>query len=379
MLRVVAAVSALMVSTSTSVSNNVSSQHELLTVYGRQATVFKPASRKVGKAPAIFVLHGSGRLAKDMVNKGFDAIAEKLGFMVVYPEMEIPGAQEWGYDHDVWWFTALHERLQEDDFGMDPERAFICGHSAGGSMSLYLQNEVDLFAAAGAVEAAVGMLQKWDLSKPGRRTMVIWNHADPVLAEYAPWGDEQAYYHQTVATLRRHGDWSWFESKALPTSERILSAAVHHYPKDTAPPLRMVSFQSNPGTHSWANKTWATFSATEELVKFFLDWEQEVDSINPAGERKSLRGSTTSPPAMTAAQEVLAAEACGLALAIISLLTLATIFIRCCGKQTVSVLRRFSGAGSAFESAIPAEWDVPPGSPLYKANLQQARTPLLRS
>eukprot|EP00746_Dinoflagellata_sp_MGD_P067531 gnl/MRDRNA2_/MRDRNA2_278783_c0_seq1.p1 gnl/MRDRNA2_/MRDRNA2_278783_c0~~gnl/MRDRNA2_/MRDRNA2_278783_c0_seq1.p1 ORF type:complete len:234 (+),score=39.40 gnl/MRDRNA2_/MRDRNA2_278783_c0_seq1:61-702(+) len=136
-------------------------------------------------------------------------------------------------------------------------------------MSLYLQNEVDLFSAAGAVEAAPGDLLHWDMAKPGHPTMIIWNHADPVLQEYAPEGQEALYYNMTISTLRRHGS-KMFTLEPLPTSNTIIAADMKHYPKDAAPILKMLSFRSHPGTHDWAFTSWSTFNATDELVKFFL-------------------------------------------------------------------------------------------------------------
>eukprot|EP00746_Dinoflagellata_sp_MGD_P054737 gnl/MRDRNA2_/MRDRNA2_239279_c0_seq1.p1 gnl/MRDRNA2_/MRDRNA2_239279_c0~~gnl/MRDRNA2_/MRDRNA2_239279_c0_seq1.p1 ORF type:complete len:245 (+),score=34.85 gnl/MRDRNA2_/MRDRNA2_239279_c0_seq1:65-736(+) len=203
-------------------------QHEPITVMGRTGYVYKPAATETEgsrQVPGIFVLHGSGGVAPDMFNKGFEALADAHGFLVVYPEMKIPRADEWGYHDDIPYFTALVQRLQENDYHLDPARAFICGHSAGASFTLFFQNEVDLFKASGAVEGAVGNLEKWDMSKPGHPVMVIWNHADPVLEAFAPPGGEPAYYKETVSTLRRHGSQT-FTKQPLPTSKTIVSADV---------------------------------------------------------------------------------------------------------------------------------------------------------
>jgi pimeloyl-ACP methyl ester carboxylesterase len=247
-------------------------QPEVLDVMGRATIVYKPAGlqlEKDEKVPAIFVLHGSDETAADFLNKGFNEVAEKKGFLVVYPEMKTPGGSDWDYKSDIPYFKALINRLQENDYRMNSSQAFVCGHSAGGTMSLFLQNEVNLFTAAGAVESAPGHLAYWDMAKPGHATMIIWNHADPVLAQYAPEGDESLYYNLTVSTLRRHGS-KMFTIDPLPTSETIISAELKHYPKDTAPVLKMLAFKSHPGTHDWADTSWSTFNATDELVKFFL-------------------------------------------------------------------------------------------------------------
>jgi poly(3-hydroxybutyrate) depolymerase len=183
--------------------------------------------------------------------------------------MEILWAEEWGYGKDISFFTALVERLQEKDYNVDAARAFVCGHSAGGTMALFLQNQVDVFCAAGAVESAVGHLEEWDMTRRGRPTMVIWNHADPVLEEYAPPGGEPAYYELTVSTLRRNGSRAPV-SESLPTSKGVTSAEILHFPEDGAPKLDILHFHSSPGSHDWQDESWCSFSATEQLVKFFL-------------------------------------------------------------------------------------------------------------
>lgn len=251
--------------------------HDQVTVMDRTALVYKPNATGNGttsKSPAIFVLHGSGDIAAGMIDKGFEPMADLHNFLVVYPEMMTPRADEWGYNDDIPYFIALLHRLQEK-YNLDPARVFVCGHSAGGSMTLFLQNEMSQFCAAGAVESAVGPMSKdgqlhqWDMSKSGQPTMVVWNHADPVLTEYAPPGGEPAYYNLTVSTLRRHGSQN-FVTEPLPTSSKIVSAELLTYPSDAAPELRVLSFTSTPGTHAWADQAWCTFSATAELVKFFL-------------------------------------------------------------------------------------------------------------
>eukprot|EP00746_Dinoflagellata_sp_MGD_P167381 gnl/MRDRNA2_/MRDRNA2_97957_c0_seq1.p1 gnl/MRDRNA2_/MRDRNA2_97957_c0~~gnl/MRDRNA2_/MRDRNA2_97957_c0_seq1.p1 ORF type:complete len:352 (+),score=60.60 gnl/MRDRNA2_/MRDRNA2_97957_c0_seq1:99-1154(+) len=258
----------------------VLSQHDLLSIVDRPAYVYKPTVQMT-KMPAIFVLHGSEAKATDMFNKGFEALAEKHGFLVVYPQMTIPDGYEWGYREDFPYFFALLDRLQQD-YSLDPNRTFVCGHSAGGSMALFLQNELEHFRKGAAVEADVGRLHEWSMWKAGHPAMVIWNRKDPEL-NYQDWG--WYYYDRTVSTLRRHGTKDFTIIKSLPTSNTIASAKYLLYPTEGdpsmgpdlgSPELRIISFESTPGTHQWANKTWATFDATEELVKFFLEGEMHV-------------------------------------------------------------------------------------------------------
>ena len=122
---------------------------------GRTGYVYRPAASSAVSG-AVLVLHGSGGVASDMFGLGFEALADAGSFLTVYPEMLTPRADEWGYLDDIPYFAALARRLQEPDFGVPADKIFICGHSAGGSMVTLLQNEMDEFAAAGVVEAAVG-------------------------------------------------------------------------------------------------------------------------------------------------------------------------------------------------------------------------------
>eukprot|EP00929_Paragymnodinium_shiwhaense_P057935 TRINITY_DN2901_c0_g1_i1.p1 TRINITY_DN2901_c0_g1~~TRINITY_DN2901_c0_g1_i1.p1 ORF type:complete len:282 (+),score=23.04 TRINITY_DN2901_c0_g1_i1:254-1099(+) len=251
--------------------DSVEPRHEKVTVMGRTSYVYRPRlTYNTGRVPAVFVLHGSDSVAEDMFDVGFEQFADVHNFLVVYPEMHVPRSAKWGFHDDIPYFDALSKRLQAEDYGMDGSRAFVCGHSAGGTMSLFLQNEADTFSAAAAVEAAPGSLELWNMSRVGKRTMVVWNHADPVLAEYAPEQDESEYYNMTIDVLRRHGTRKPMASERLPLSVRTVSADVHTYEEDLAPELVMLSWRSWPGTHSWPTAWEFSFDAAHVLTKFFL-------------------------------------------------------------------------------------------------------------
>lgn len=149
--------------------------HEKLVIQNRTAYVYKPKAGSV--TAAVLVLHGSQGQASDMFDLGFERLADLHGFYVVYPEMAVPRSSVWGYQHDLSYFSMLATRLREASFGVMPDKLFVCGHSAGGTMTTFLQNEMDDFAAAGVVEAAVGSLQLWNMTRRGHRTILVWNHA----------------------------------------------------------------------------------------------------------------------------------------------------------------------------------------------------------
>lgn len=251
-------------------------QRTSLTVDGHRVVIYKPLQKEATdqmprKMPAVVVLHGSESTPENMFKTGFEPLADKHGFIVVYPSTNPPKADDWGYRKTLPFFSELSSRLTKDDIGVDETQLFICGHSSGGTMTLFLQNEMDAFQAAGAVEAAVGSLDQWNMTRSGKRTMVIWNHADPVLEEYAPPGGEPAYYNLTVKTLRRNGSQQPSSSKALPTSKVAPYAELLAFPQDSSPELAMLSWRSQPGTHKWASSSWTqSVDAAEALTQFFF-------------------------------------------------------------------------------------------------------------
>jgi polyhydroxybutyrate depolymerase len=121
-----------------------------------------------GKVPLLLALHGRGGDAKSMeylTAYGFNALADRDGFLVVYPEGErrrwndgrkvkdVTG-EEKGID-DVGFLVALIDRIIEN-LPVDPARVFITGMSNGGFMSHRLAVErPDRIAGAAAVGAAV--------------------------------------------------------------------------------------------------------------------------------------------------------------------------------------------------------------------------------
>lgn len=241
-----------------------------LSVMGRTAYVYRPERAfSTGPVPAIFVLHGSDDVPSSFFNVGFEPLADAHDFLVVYPEMQVPRSDDWGYESDMAYFKALHQRLQ-DDFAMDGSRAFVCGHSAGGTMSLFLQNEMDIFQAAASIEAAPEPW-KWHLNRTGHRSMIIYNHADPVLREFAPQKSLPKLLNFSVATLRRQGSKKPLSSRLLYKEDGWPSAELTHYPQDAAPELWILKWFSDPGTHEWPTSPKFSFNAAKHILKFFFE------------------------------------------------------------------------------------------------------------
>jgi polyhydroxybutyrate depolymerase len=125
---------------------------QTLTVAGRTRAyfLFKPP-QVAQSAPVVMVLHGGMGEASNMRKLGFDELARRDGFVVVYPEA---AEQQWndgrtftgrfaatGTVDDVGFFRALIDKLIADGVA-DPARIYVTGASNGGMMSFRLGCEL---------------------------------------------------------------------------------------------------------------------------------------------------------------------------------------------------------------------------------------------
>ncbi len=90
------------------------------------------------KYSLLFVLHGSGGCGNDLFEKGFNSFAEKLDFIVVYPDgyngdWDIIPERETNFD-DLGYFKILIKQFKKD-FNIDKKRIYFTGHSLGAFMS----------------------------------------------------------------------------------------------------------------------------------------------------------------------------------------------------------------------------------------------------
>jgi predicted esterase len=250
----------------------------LFKVFDRDVWVYYPAkaSKFANKRlPAVIVLHGSGDFPGGIANTTrFEDLAESAPetFLAVFPEMSIPGGDMWGYDNDLDFFRAVVEMLGRE-FIVKRDAVYVCGHSAGGSMAMYLQNNLpDVFHGAASVEAGVGHQQFWNASSFGRPTMVVWNHNDPVLEKFG--GD--ALLEDTITTLRRHD--STRSGPSFITDVPVLNHSVVKRAKKISwgsvgpsPPTELISWESTIPTHHWSSP-WnipGSFDATVLVWDFF--------------------------------------------------------------------------------------------------------------
>ncbi len=167
-----------------------------LEVRGRERSFCFYLPARLDQHPAlILALHGSlmdGAAMRRATAFGFDSIADREGFIVVYPD---------GYEHhwndcravgdyeakrlsidDVSFFWALVDKFVHD-YGVARERVFATGVSNGGQMSFRLALEApDLVRGIAAIAASLPTAENQTCRPVGRpvATMVINGTADPM-------------------------------------------------------------------------------------------------------------------------------------------------------------------------------------------------------
>lgn len=133
---------------------------------------YVPRSVAKGKrVPLVVMVHGAQTTATQEIHAtGFNAVAEREGFVVLYPDVDAIGRAAPGPINQSWKFydlstyfrgngdTAAIAAMTRDTMAhvaIDPERVYIVGVSAGGLMeAVDAAAYSELYAAAGSVESA---------------------------------------------------------------------------------------------------------------------------------------------------------------------------------------------------------------------------------
>jgi polyhydroxybutyrate depolymerase len=176
----------------------------------REYFLFVPRAAKGEPSPVVFGLHGAGSssgLAQHW-KSDYTALAEKEGFVVVYPS----GVRGWNFDpggpsgprgavsttDDVGFFAAMFDRLIADGIA-DPKRIYVTGGSGGGFMTWSLMHHLgDRIAATGIVVAALPRAHtRWPPMPRPIPTLLMLGTIDPLI----PWeGIERG--HSAADTVR---------------------------------------------------------------------------------------------------------------------------------------------------------------------------------
>lgn len=128
----------------------------------REFRVYSPDGNVSGK-PLVVILHGCTQTADDVADASrMDALADEKGFVVAYPEQSASSGLNRCWE---WWETGNQKRdtgepkeiadgvaAIVDAHGLDAERVYVAGISAGGAMSTVLgATYPDRFAAIGVL------------------------------------------------------------------------------------------------------------------------------------------------------------------------------------------------------------------------------------
>ena len=143
---------------------------------------------KTKPAPLLMVLHGSAGSGEDMMTvtrRGFERLADKEKFVVVYPDaLERRWNDQGGTVDDVGFLLAIVDKLVADGL-VDKNRIYVAGISNGGMMAQRLACE-QAERIAGIATVAGGLSEPLQATcKPTRPLPVLVIHGteDPIV----PW------------------------------------------------------------------------------------------------------------------------------------------------------------------------------------------------
>ncbi len=186
-----------------SISNqDISNGSNLFTMskdgYERRYLVHFPPKEKMDKAlPILFHIHGGGGtsiMTPSLTFGRFNELADKEGFIVVYPEgvdknwndgRTLEGEQTWEEDiDDVGFIVAIVEAL-EKDYKIDFDRIFTSGMSNGGFMSSRLIcDRSDIFSGAAILTATLSITYLPKCNPINPVAVMIMNGTDDKLVPY---------------------------------------------------------------------------------------------------------------------------------------------------------------------------------------------------
>lgn len=257
----------------------------------RAYKVYTPS--RVEPNPALIVmLHGCTQNADDFaVGTGMNILAEEHGFIVVYPEQTMR-ANHMG----CWnWFNPADQRRDQgeagiiagitraviQDYGVDADRVFVAGLSAGGAMAEVMSvNYPDLYNAAGVHSG-----------------LVFGSASDTASAFAAMSGRSNGRArrpgaHERVRTIVFHGD---SDSKVHPVNAELIVAEAR---AGLSAPVRETKERGAVNGRAYT-RTRAYDSNSVAQVELW-----EIDGLGHAWSGGSPRGSHADPQGPDASREM---------------------------------------------------------------------------
>jgi polyhydroxybutyrate depolymerase len=227
----------------------------------RTVRVYRPAS-ELAKPGLVIVLHGSfGGGFRMEADSGFDAQADRLGWVAAYPDGVADGwdtfgsTDKWGQHpgaDDVEFISNLIDRLEASD-AVDPNRVYVTGLSRGGMMTYRLGCELsDRIAAIAPVSGNMATVAgsadvPCTLSRPVS-VFAIHGTADGVIPigggkvdiTYSPFADVIARWRSMdgcggdiagTATDGPSTTTTWSCSAGTTVEQRVVTGGGHTWPR----------------------------------------------------------------------------------------------------------------------------------------------------
>ncbi len=268
-------------------------------LFRRSYVLHLPPATAAEPLPLVVMLHGAFSSGRRVAREsGLDAVADREGFAVVYPEgiglagllrhwnagMCCAKALEEGVD-DVG-FVARVVDLVAATVAVDPRRVYVAGHSNGGMLAYRVAAELaPRFAAAAAVSATAGGQPTageplWQVPAPAAPVPILMIHGSA--DEHVPYGggkgertkgDLLALSFAASRELWREHDGCGGEPAVA------VSGRVHREAWSCRDGSEVVAITLDGWGHAWpggeataalpADDPLRSFDATEELWRFF--------------------------------------------------------------------------------------------------------------
>lgn len=256
----------------------------------RRYLLYVPKSYNQSKpTPLVITLHpGATWPAVEMHISRWNELAEKFGFIVVYPAGSGaffgglgPGPQVFpmgprSLGRDVKFISDLIDKL-EAEYNIDPNRIYANGMSNGGGMAFALSCKLsDRIAAVGAVAAAQSL--SWDQCGDSRPVAMVAFHgtADP-MAPYKGGSSPVAprpfpNIPDWIAHLARKN-----RCKADPTDTQVSPSVRRLAYTNCADNADVILYTIEGGGHTWPGgqhwAEWITGRTTDEISASRVMWE----------------------------------------------------------------------------------------------------------
>jgi polyhydroxybutyrate depolymerase len=253
----------------------------------REYLLYVPRSYDARKpAPLVISMHGAaGWPAQQMDMDGWNRLAEREGFLVVYPSgVDGPGPRIWraerggGLQRDVRFISELIDKL-ESSYNIDPSRIYANGLSNGGGMTFVLSCTLSgRIAAAGLVAAAQTLPWSWCTDRRPVPMIAFHGTADPMV----PYNGGTSWI--TPESFPSVSTWAanWARRNRCapnPTESTVTAGVTRREFTNCADDASVVLYTIRGGGHSWpggkplpewfVGPTSRSIDATAQMWAFF--------------------------------------------------------------------------------------------------------------